>query len=470
MDFEKLIAARRAACDGLIARREALGSEGAAILAGVSAEARSALNEAEEARHLAIIEERASLTTQIADAERGIALLEADRDADAAATRSAAERNATGVREPVARVGAEPRTYAREIDPLGRNFARDVALSQVLGDLGASQRLSRHMDEERVDRAAAGKPLMDRANGTANFAGLVVPQYLVDEFAPLARAGRPFADAIRRVPLPEQGMTVSFGKLTTGSTVTDQTAEGDTASETDTDDTLETIPVRTSSGAATTSRQAVERGQGIDDTIIEDLIRAHDVNRDSRLLNMATYGLSAVATAIAYTDGTPTAVELYPKLLQGPAAVEAALLDQGAGDTLAVMHSRRWYWLQSQLTTSFPLFGQPGVPGQLSGVNYGEKYGAGFRGVLPSGVAVIVDNNIATNLGAGTNEDEIYFLSPNESRLWEDPAQPYLIKAETSQAKKLQIEFVVYSYYAFTHTRRPNAQKIGGTGLVTPTF
>ncbi len=471
MNFAALMVAKRSKIAGLTAQRTALGKEGDALVETLAAEARTNFTPEEEARSLEIVNQRAALQSQIDEEQRGLTALEADAAADARATEQQAERTPTGstaaLRDGVI---SEPRTYSRDNDPKGVMFARDVALQTIFGDRSAGDRLARHMTEETVERAAAGRPLVERAVGTSAFAGLVVPQYLTDMFAPLARAGRPFADAIRHHDLPEKGMTVSLSKLTTGSSVDDQVNEGDTVSETDTDDTLITLPVRTSAGSQSVSRQAVERGEGIDDTIVEDMFRAHDVNRDNKLLNLATFGLSAVATSIAYTDASPTAAELYPKLLAGPAAVEAALLDQAAGDVIAVMHSRRWYWLQSQLTSTWPLFGQPGVAAQLGGTNYGEKYGPGFRGVLPSGTPVIVDNNIATNLGAGTNEDEIYFASSSESHLWEDPNQPLLIKAEQNQAKKLLIDLVVYSYYAFTHTRRAHVQKIAGTGLITPSF
>ena len=45
-----------------------------------------------------------------------------------------------------------------------------------------------------------------------------------------------------------------------------------------------------------------------------------------------------------------------------------------------------------------------------------------------------------------------------------------LIRAEQTKAANLQILLVVYCYFAYTHARRPHAQKIAGTGLVTPTF
>ena len=365
---------------------------------------------------------------------------------------------------------SEPRTYSRESDPKGVQFVRDVAAS-ALGVPQASQRLARHMDEELVERAAAGSPLTDRAVGTGAFTGLVVPQYLVDEFAPYARAARPFADACRHHDLPAQGMTVNIGKLTTGTSAAVQSSENSSVSETNSDDTLLTVNVQTIAGQQTVSRQSIERGAGIEDTIVGDLISAYNTTLDSTLLNQATTGMTNVATAIAYTDGTPTAAELYPKLLAAPAAVEALVLNQDQGDTIAVMHSRRWYWINSQLTSTWPILQQAGVAAaQAAGVNYGERYGSGFRGLLPNGTPVVVDNNIATNLGAGTNEDEIYFAAQSESHLWEDPNAPMLIRAEQAAAASLGVLLVVYGYAAYTFTRRSHAQKVNGTGLVTPTF
>lgn len=458
--FEKLIAQLTAQRAAHTAKIEALRAEGLA-LAGLEQ-----LTPEQQARGLVIVGEAASERAAAAAVDTQLAEVRAEQAADAADT--AAANESRQIQQPDAgRVIAEARTYNEGNDRRGRGFAIDVARQFLFNDMQATERLQRHMQEERTER---GGEIVERAAGTGAFTGLVVPQYLVDEFAPLARAGRPFADAARSHDLPDQGMTVSIGKGTTGTSVGNQSSENAAVPETDYDDTLITLPVRTGAGSQTLSRQAVERGVGVDDTIVEDLIRAYGVNIDSTMLNVATDGLSTVATAIAYTDGTPTAVELYPKLLQGPAAVEAALLDQAQGDAIAVMHSRRWYWLQSQLTSTFPLFGQPGVPGQLSGLNYGERYGSGFRGILPSGVPVIVDNNIATNLGAGTNEDEIYFVSQNEAHLWEDPNAPILIRAEQPAAKNLGINLVVYGYYAFTFARRTHAQKINGTGLVVPTF
>ena len=466
MDFEALLAqlnARRASAQAQFA---ALDTEARSMLTAASADNQRALTDQENERSLAIVGERATLRSTLAEIDSQIASVTAERDADAAASAAAQQRTPTTATTPPGVVVGEARTYAKETDKRGQGFALDVARSFLFGDNGARERLARHMQEERVERGE----LIERASGTANFAGMVVPQYLVEEFAPLARAGRPFADACRHHDLPEKGMTVNIGKATTGTSVDDQSAENATASETDFDDTLLTVPVSTASGSQTLSRQSVERGDGVEDTVMEDLVRAYQANLDGKLLNKATTGLTNVATAITYTSGAPTAIELYPKLIGGVAAVEAALLDQGLGDSIAFMHSRRWYWLQTQLSNTWPLFGQPGVAAQHVGENVGERYGAGFRGVLPNGTPVVVDNNIATNLGAGTNQDEVYFGAQSELHLWEDPNAPLLIRAEQPNAKKLGIDLVVYGYYAFLFNRRTHAQKITGTGLVAPTF
>ncbi|MFQ6170372.1 hypothetical protein ACK8HX_02095 [Oryzobacter sp. R7] len=427
---------------------------------------------AEEAEQVRAAEKAIrDIDADLAAGDQRVKELEDEQARDEAADRLAREVSpgapAPTSREASTRVTSEPRTYSREEDPKGVQFLKDVAGQFLRTDVGASERLARHMVEERTERGEQ----LERAVGTGAFTGLVVPQYLVDQFAPIARAGRPFADACRHHDLPETGMTAYIGRLTTGTSVDEQAVENTNVTEQDADDTLITVPILTNAGQQTVSRQGVERGVGVDDTLAQDLLSAYATTLDNKLLNRATIGLTNVATAISYTDATPTAPELYPKLLQAPAAVEASLLNQQLGaDTISVMHSRRWYWLQSQLTSTWPMFGQPGSAAQQAGVNYGEKYGSGFRGILPSGVPVIVDNNVAINKGAGVNEDEIYFGSQSEFHLWEDPNAPMFIRAEEAKVASLSILLVVYGYYAFLANRRDHAQKINGTGLITPTF
>jgi HK97 family phage major capsid protein len=460
MTLAELIAQARTALDTAIATRQ---QEQNALVA-----MRSDENLTEEAVREQITR-RDTADAEVTRRQQALAELEAEQAREEELARLQARTTPAATRAPaydrVARVGAEERTYRPDQDRRGALFQRDV-LAAFLGDYEARDRLARHMQEERVERGDQ----LQRAVGTGAFGGLVVPQYLTDMYAPLARANRPFADACRRHTLPAQGMTVEISRITTGSSVDNQSAENAAVVEQDMDDTSLSIPVRTAAGQQTASRQSIERGAGVEDVILDDLFRAYGSRLDTTMLNVATVGLSNVATAVAYTDASPTTAELYPKILEGLSGVEAALLDQASGDNLAVMHSRRWYWMQNAMGTSYPLITQPGVVAQTLGANYAEAYGRGVRGILPNGTPVIVDNNISTALGAGTNEDEIYLVDRQECHLWEDPDAPVYIRAEQPKAANLGVLLVVYGYYAFTFQRQPHARKIAGTGLITPTF
>lgn len=466
MTIEQLIAARRAALVTLIEARNA-----------ASAELRTqhALAEPDEARVTELREEVRRNDQEIDAGQAAIANLEAERARDNVLDELARELTPTGARTPAgsvvpaARVGQEPRTYARENDPSGTQFLNDVLQQFHRNDLSATERLNRHMTEERVER---GRETFERAaTGTGAYTGLVVPQYLSDEFADFTRAGRPLADAMRQLPLPETGMTLNVGKATTGTSSAAQT-EGSAVSETNFDDTLLTIPVRTGAGSQTITRQAIDRGVGVDAVTIADLFSAYGTDLDSQIINAATNGLkqSGVATAITYTDGAPSVGALYPKLLQAAGAGASALKNNRVGSMIAVGTTLRWYWLLSQLTANHPAFPIANLPVNAAGVDYASVYGDGFAGLLPSGVPYIQDDNVPTNLGVGTDQDEVYFINPGNSLLWEDPAAPMLIRAEQPSAKTLGVDLVVYGYFAFEFQRRQHAQKITGTGLVAPAF
>lgn len=412
--------------------------------------------------------QRDTADAEVTRCQQALTALETERAREQEIAELTERTAATGVSwtapEARVRVGAEERTYRQDLDPRGAGFQADIAAA-FLGNYEARERLARHDREERVLR---GGQL--RAVGTGGLAGLVIPQYLTDMYAPMASAARPFADACRRAVLPSQGMTVEISRLTTGTSVNIQAAEHDALAEQDVDDTTLSIPVRTVGGQQTLSRQALERGTGVEQVVLDDLFRRYAARVDSTLLNAATVGLSAAATPVTYTDASPTTAELYPKIIEGLAGVEESLLDQATGDNLAIMHSRRWYWMQNAMSASYPMITQPGVVAQTLGANYAETYGRGVRGILPNGTPVIVDNNIATNLGAGTNEDEIYLADRQECHLWEDPSAPMYIRAEQPKAASLDVVLVVYGYFAFTVQRQPHARKITGTGLATPAF
>ena len=409
------------------------------------------------------------------------------RDAEADATAAAEDIHDTGVQLPAARsgerrttsvsVGRNERTYRPDTDSHGIGFLRDVCRSFLFRDAESQFRLDQHMAEERVEHAAQIAGMQQRAAGdstTANWAGLTVPQYLTDMYAPAVAAMRPFADICQHYPLPPDGMTVNISQVTTPSSVDLPTSELPAAgvAAASIDDTLLTENVQTAAGQVTLSRQAVDRGTGIEAVTMNDLFRRYATRLDTTMINQTVTGLDALATGTttAYTTTGPTVAGLYPKILGATAAVEAALLNQ-ARPTHVIMHSRRWYWMASQLVSTWPLINTPPIGVQAGGQMTDTGYNQGIRGILPAGLDVVVDNNISTSAGASTNQDAVYVVARDECHLWEDPAAPVYIRAEQPKVASLGVLLVLYGYFAYTLRRFAGAvQSVSGTGLVTPTF
>ncbi len=363
----------------------------------------------------------------------------------------------------------EEPVYRKDEDPSGHKFLRDVA-SAFSGSIASRERLSRHTEQEFDMRKRAGNPVHERVVGTSGLSGWAVPAYLVDDAAPNAKKGANLVENLRKHPLPESGMTAYLSKVTTGTSADEQSSEGATVSETDIDDTLITIPIYTVAGSESVSRQLIDRAPGALDVTVEDLIRSYYTDMDNKAINRASTGLNANATVITYTDASPTAQELYAKIQQAAAAVEAVMLDQGA-ELLVLTHNTRWRWLMNQFLSTHPFISGRMTNATGMGATTGAGYGPGIRGYLPSDDPVITDNNVVTNLGVGTDQDRVYVLNKNEGHVWLDESQPLLIKAEQAQSKKLLVDLVVYGYAATCFNRYTGAvQAIDGTGLVTPTF
>jgi HK97 family phage major capsid protein len=447
--MEELIAQLNASALEKVARMQA-------IVEGAQAANRANLNETEQAEYNGLKSDVAALSARVID------LGETEERERTAA--EVAERLTAGGG---ARVTNEPRVYSREAARQGVSFFRD--LKNKADDPEASARLARHQRE----MADAVAQLEQRDVGTGAFSGLVVPQYLTDLVAPLRRAGRPVGDIANKHPLPPEGMTVNISRITTGSGVAVQTGENVGATEVDMDDTLLTVDVRTLAGMQDVSRQAIDRGTGIDDVVIQDLTRAYNTELDNQLLNGSGAagqhrGIRNVVGIIpvTYTDATPTAAELYPKQADLIQQIQAGVF---MGISHFVMHPRRWWWIAKELGATFPLLQMPGTAPQVAGNAGDTSYEATNR--LLFGVPVILDGNIPVNLGAGVNEDVILGVTAEELHLWEDADAPMLIRAEQAIASQLSVRFVLFGYSAFTAGRYPAAHgTVSGTGLITPAF
>ena len=444
--------------DKVIERRDAVKVEMDAILEAVAAENRTDLTEDESAKVDTLVEESRSLDSKI---EKLTA--QAAADAKAAEARSSVAEVAMP-KVGGAKVTREARTYSA--DNADVSFVKDAFTAKFSNDYAAQERLARHTREEEVER---------RSVGTGNFAGLVIPQYLVDLAAPLARAGRPTADfATNKMLLPAAGMTLNISRMTTGTSTAVQAAENDAVSNTNADDTLLTVNVRTIAGQQDISKQAIERGTGIDQFIIQDLIRGWHTTLDNQILNGSGAGgeiLGLASTAgintVTFNEASPTVAELYPKLADAYQQVQTTVFQN---PTHWIMHPRRLAFLLAGVDGSQRPLVLPTLNGPMNAVATGAGQAFyGNSGYSLMGLPIIADANIRTTIAG--DQDEIYCVNANELHLWEQPGSPFALNFDATGAGSLTIKSVVYGYSAFTAGRYPGATSvINGTGLVAPTF
>jgi HK97 family phage major capsid protein len=428
----------------LTEKRAALVEQAEAIVSAAETEARE-ISQEEDNQISELLTEARSLDAQIknhADLEQ--------RAAEATDIRK--EKNLDVA---PARVTSEARTYTAKSEV---SFLRDAYAAQFNNDYQASERLARHMREESIER---------RDVTSAAFAGLVVPQFLTDLAAPFARAGRVTADLARKHQLPNEGLTISISKVTTGSATAEQ-SEGAAVQETNMDDTKLDITVKTFAGQQNVSRQAIERGTNIDSLVMADLVSSYHT-----VLNAAVVAelFASAGQSVTYTDASPTVAEMYPKLVDAIQKVQTTFF---AGPNVIIMHPRRLGMILAAVDgqnrpLAVPTPSSSGQPAFAYGTG-APMYGNSGYSIL--GLPVYTDASVATNKGTGTDQDTIYIGNSQELHLWEQGSgEPMMLRFEQPKAAELDITMIVYGYSAFTANRYPNAwAQINGTGLVAPTF
>jgi HK97 family phage major capsid protein len=270
-------------------------------------------------------------------------------------------------------------------------------------------------------------------------------------------------------------MTLNISRMTTGTSTAVQVTQNDAVSETDADDTLLTINVRTIAGQQDISKQAIERGTGIDAFIVADLIRSWHTTLDAQILNGAgTAGTikgirNSGGNAITFTATTPTVALLYPKLAD---AIQQVQANTFTTPTHFIMHPRRLAFLLAAVDGSNRPLVVPAAGGPMNAIGTGAGVaGYGNSGYQMLGLPIITDASVGTTYGAATNQDEIYCVAAPEMHLWEQPGSPFALAFDATGAGNLTVKSVVYGYAAFSAERYPLAASIiSGTGLVAPTF
>ncbi len=458
-----------------------------ALLDRVETEQRTNLTEDEETEYRRLTDEINALDARIAE------LLESETR-EATAARLAGELEGRSNGPGGVRVRSEPLTYQRENRQA--SYFRDLGLAYVGGDQEARERLARHRSEmaeeiprrearmeaefsraleslsEGDRRAAVERRDISRVDGAGG--EFVPPLWLFDEMATLARAGRPFAELVRNIPLPTGTDSINIPRITGGAAVESQTADNAAVAETDMITNSVACPVRTLAGQQDVALQLLEQSPIVfDELVFADLRADYNAKLDAQLLSGTgaagqIQGLLGVAgiNAITYTDATPTVPELYPKVAD---ALSQASTARKRVPNVLVGAPRRWFWMTAALDGQNRPLVVPSAQGPFNSLaEVRDQVFEGPAGTL-QGTPFVLDPNMPINLGAGTNEDRVVATLSTDHVLFEGALRTRALPEVLSGT--LTVRLQVYGYVAFTAARYPGATSvISGTGLITPTF
>jgi HK97 family phage major capsid protein len=354
-------------------------------------------------------------------------------------------------------------TY-RENDT-GTSWVRDLVAAGLRGDHQAADRLRRNNRECDTEHRA----LSTTAGAGGEF---VPPLWLMNQWLKLARAGRVVADQVTSMQMPPGTDSINLPRMVTGTAVAEQATQNTAIQNTDA--TVDSIvaDVATIAGMQVVSLQLVEQSPlNIDMIVLQDLLADLAVKTDTFVIsNNATNkrGILAVTgvNTVTYTDTTPTASELYPKIADG---IQQIHTGRYLPPTKVFMHPRRWAWLTAQVdTTGRPLVVPVAQMPQNSSAAMGVVVAEGFVGSM-QGLPVFVDPNLPINLGAGTNEDRIVIARAEDIILMESAPTAHLLRERYMD--QLSVGIVLHNYVALHASRYPESiAVISGTGLTTPTF
>lgn len=290
------------------------------------------------------------------------------------------------------------------------------------------------------------------ATAGGGFALANAPVHVSDAFATAARAKATLTAALDVRPLPEKGMSIKTPRITTGMEALIQATQNADpgASQAIVEAAVES-PVTTIYGWVDASLQLLERAEpGFDVVAAAELGSLIGLRTDQALLTGSgtapeLRGLLNVSsiTSVAYTDASPTQAEAWPKLLEAWSTASSAL---GSDLDVIVMHPRRWAWFKTWKDSS-----------------------TGAPAVLDWPAQVVTCGAIATNQGAGTNEDYVLLLRRDELPAYLGPIR---VDVHLEQyGHQMTARIVGRRYASALFARRPEGvAKVSGTGFAGVTF
>jgi len=181
-------------------------------------------------------------------------------------------------------------------------------------------------------------------------------------------------------------------------------------------------------------------------------------------------GLTSAGTTVTYTTTAPSVISttaansFYNKVINAVATLaKTRFLPANA----IVMHPVRWGWILEALDGQSRPLVVPNGPIYNNLAVTGDTVAQGMAGTF-AGLPVYLDPNIVQNLGAATNQDQVYVLRTDDHVLWETPVER--TRWDATYANQNSVLFRALAFSAFITRYAASAQIIDGTGLVTPTL
>jgi HK97 family phage major capsid protein len=464
---------------------------------------------------------------------------QAEREQRAAASRAGTSGGATtdhtngtgGQRRTGWSIGAEPTVYGRgSRHSYFMDMARD-ALNKGDGDGGpgeARNRLRRHAEEIDVDlparqealeraatrqyeealingsvreRRAAARMLasgtspferraMSRTDGNGGY--FVPPLWLIDEYVPFLRAGRPHADLARQMPLPPNTDNINIPRVTIGTATGPQAADGGPVPGRDMTDNAVSAPVRTIAGQQDMAIQLLDQSPiSFDEIVFQDLAEDYNMQLDGQTLVgsggagqiVGIYPGGAISSSqqIVVQNGNTNASQTW--VTNGGSGTtlfqsSAQLMSQISRARLRrpdhwIWNPTLWYLLLSTLDSqNRPLVVPDGAAYNQAAMDSNGDVVEGFAGTY-YGIPVHLDINMpltfggttnpqittisngmfAPTPGAGTNAKYTPMLAERSSDmfLWEGEMRTRVLTEVLSGT--LQVRFQVYNYVAYLTNR-----------------
>lgn len=426
--------------DTLVETRSALIAEADALVATGTAEALD------------------SATAKLAEARSYDSRIETAKEIEARKAEITESRKEAGVTAfGGAVVTKETRTYDRDYR---NSWAKDQMLAYVRNDAEARARLARHAQEADVE-ARAGSTT---ATSGGEFAP---PAYLLEDYAPYARAVSVTSNLLTNVSVPDGTPTVKIPQITTGTLTALQLGNNASATTRDLVTAYVTSNVETAAGYNDVSIQLLEQSPVNMDAILfgdlaKDLalrintqVTSNNAGTSNTLLGFNYQGVNN-GTSVTWTETTPTATNFAIAMGKALSGIANNRYDSATG---IVMHPSVWYYMSSLVDTNGrPLFATPNTAWNplLVGDNVGKS--AGLVGTY-GGIPVYTDATIATTT---SSQKAIIVAKFDDSYLFKGSQKAGIFPDVGSST--LTVRFRLYQYVALAHRFAKSSAVISGTG------